>query len=541
MQTKTWEKPQVRKYLNIQNIIAALFFMFVFMVLLSRAISIGISHDEFQFVAGAQLFRNSLLLPYVNYPFLHMPYMPIINGVLILFSKEDFLTIRLADSGFTFLSTLLIFSFVTGFLRSSSRTLQWVMGAIAVLLFISNPALVTMDGRALNHSLPILLSLIVFWILADPSMVAPSNRRVWICGFLAGIAMGIRLNYAVLIVLALVLIFWNPQAGDKKLKIQQALFLIFGFVIALLPAGLLFLWAPQPFLYGNIHYIILNNLYRANLSYADAVTLLDKLKFFFQNAFDLPTVLLYLGSGSISILALIRWFKFKNSASYQILGLAIFSLALLATGFTPTPPWPQYFFAPIPFLILLLFRGIAWLLEQRMKTVWLISAAFWIAIFTTPFISEINPDFRQLSNINEWVPVKFHQTAEDILTQANCLPGQCKVLTFVPIFPLDVGRQTYPMFAVGSFSWRTAPLLSSERRKEYHIISYTDLPAFLAADPPTAILTGTEAGYDFFDKDNKSSLDQPLVDYAISQGYIPRKVPNFANQYEPNLTLYMKP
>jgi len=56
-------------------------FILICGLLFSRAMNSYISHDEYQFVASAQLLVSRGLLPYIDYPYLHMPYMVFFNSI----------------------------------------------------------------------------------------------------------------------------------------------------------------------------------------------------------------------------------------------------------------------------------------------------------------------------------------------------------------------------------------------------------------------------------------------------------------------------
>lgn len=360
-----------------------------------------------------------------------------------------------------------------------------------------------------------------------------------ICGLLAGVATGTRSNYVVLIVPVLFAVLLDPQYKDWKEKISSFIAFCAGFIAAIVPAGILFLLAPRPFIYGNFHYIALNTIYRKNLGYDISMNLLDKFSYFFKEVLSNPAdLLLYIGFVALFIVACILWKRTGKREAFIIVFIDLFAALLLFTGFAPTPLWPQYFFGPVPFLIVGLFWGLSVVFRDRQTLLYMgLFFVFAVLLIPQPFTT-MALQLRQLATPEAWTTTKIHNLSEDIRASSGCVQ-KCKMLTLAPILPLEAGMDTYPMFAVGSFSWRTAPILSKERRAMYGIISYMDLPEFLENDPPAIILTGTEAHYDGFTKYDPGGLDQPFIDYAVSNNYHPVNVVSKLTEEDIALTIWV--
>jgi len=516
------------------------FFVFVFLVLLNRGVMAGISHDEYQFVAGGQLFRENRLLPYLDYPFLHMPYMPLINGVVLQFSQQDLLIARLFNELCIFISTLLIFILIIKLVKNINRFLQISLGILAVLLFITDSSLVSMDGRALNHSIPILLGIAIMGIYWNISSSQSRRIHLLIIGLFAGLSIGIRLNYLVICAPVIFAILFDPQYKDHKEKIYSFAFFVSGLSAALIPAGILFLLAPKPFIYGNFHYIALNTVYRKNLDYVISMSLLDKFMFFHKEVLSNPAnLLLYIGLIVLPVITYILWKRNYDREAFFVVFIYMFAVVLLITAFAPTPLWPQYFFGPVPFLIFGLIFGSSVVFRSN-RTLWLSSLLpilMVVLIFQHSLPSTF--DLKNILHPEMWTTTKVHQLSIDIQANSGC-QQKCKILTLVPILPMEAGLSSYPMFAVGSFSWRTAPILSKERRNEYRIISYDDLPEYLNNDPPAAILTGTEANFDGFTKYDPGGLDLPFIEYAKDNQYRPQKIISHLSTQDLDLTLWVR-
>ena len=86
------------------------------------------------------------------------------------------------------------------------------------------------------------------------------------------------------------------------------------------------------------------------------------------------------------------------------------------------------------------------------------------------------------------------------------------VATLSPIRALEAGLRPYPEFAAGPFVYRVADFIPPDERQAYATTSAAQLPAFLDARQPAAIVTGDEP-----------DLDPRFEAYALARGY--RQVP----------------
>jgi len=505
----------------------------VILILFSRVISVGISHDEYQFVASSQVLVAQGQLPYVDYPFLHMPYQIPVNSIAVLLSNYHLFAIRGLNSFFDLTSILILFFLVTRLFKNQSRLFSYLAGAAAVILFLFDPALLNISGRALNHALAVMISLLAFLIFQQGVQKKQPAPFLFLCGVLVGLATGVRLSYAVLAFpLFLYILFLAPfHLPYQRIKCTIAFFA--GLFVALLPVGMLFFKAPMSFYFGNYIYIKLNTIYRQEVLYQYSMTLPAKVRYFFENILIHPAALaMYIGFVLTSLYMIMKMVKRKNEENQLLLLSVLLSVVLLAASFAPTPLWPQYFFAPVPFIILSVFYGLSAIKKSTYRYLVFIGIT---AAFLAGF--PLKQTIRQTGIINEpgkWVPVQVHHFAEQV--QMIAPPG--KIVTLAPIYPLEAGFETYSPFIVGPFVWRTAPLLSAEGRAKYHLTSFHELETMLDAHPPSAILTGFEQDYGF-DAYQFGSLEMPFLEYAKKHDYKPYKTwkPDF---WPANITAWIK-
>jgi len=130
-----------------------------------------------------------------------------------------------------------------------------------------------------------------------------------------------------------------------------------------------------------------------------------------------------------------------------------------------------------------------------------------------------------LLNPTMWVPLQIHQGGIEIrnllAAQGSAGPAD-KVLTLMPLFPLEGGLSIYPALASGPFTWRVAPLLSDDQRARLGVVGAGDLALLVGRDTPAAILTGGEA-----------ALESELTRYAQTHHYRAVRLSN-------GLTLWLK-
>jgi hypothetical protein len=313
-------------------------------------------------------------------------------------------------------------------------------------------------------------------------------------GLLLGLAVGTRLSYLLLIVPCLISLYFFERKGRRSFLKDGSLW-VGGFVAGLLPSLVLFALAPSQFIFGNFVYPTLNTFYRTALGFpgpTNPMSLVDKLSYVWNNVLAQP--------GNLLLFTAVVFFGF-NSGILDVLrkqrlaenSLLLLSMPLLLIGaLLPTPSWYQYFYALVPFAILLAAFGLSRLMSQAG------SQKQWLLLLFVQFVLLANlyhpQDYRRIPFLRYpelWRPVQFHQVGSPIAE----LSGAGKVLTLRPTYALEGGAQVYPQFATGVFAWRVAPFLSPEQRQAFALVSPAELESFLSADPPWAVLVGMEVNW----------------------------------------------
>ncbi len=474
----------------------------------------GLNHDEHQFIAGAALMARDGLTPYVDFPSFHMPLLSQVYALRFRFSPALLLTARAVSvvSAWVTLGLLLWLGYRV--LARQSAWLRLLHGAAGATLLAFTPLFVYTSGRAWNHDLPVLLTVIAIINLID-GMARPSTGRVnWhavIAGLMLGLAIITRASFALLIP-AFLIGFWLGTPGTNGQRVRCIAWFALGGVLGALPALLLLARDPQAFLFGNLTYVQLNTLYyQSQAGDYPGMTLGGKLAVFaelmVQQAANLLPLLLFAGAAAWA------WLRGTSGQRRQLAVLILLVLLALAGALAATPAQTQYFYVLLPLAVLgALYAVGMWPWPQQRWGVGAVAGAALIALLLTG--RAYAPGLAIVAQPDEWVPRKIHARGELI---AGLAGTDSPVLTLSPIHILEGGLPIYPAFATGPFAWRVADLVDPATRSARHLVGPSDLETLLI-EPPRALLTGL---------DNDDELEEaPLVAYAEENSYLPVNLPD---------------
>lgn len=493
---------------------SAVFSVIVWLAVFKQAMLTPFNHDEHQFVAAGRLLAEGWL-PYRDFPSNHMPYLALVYAAVFKATGWNLLPARAVSAVSAALAAGIVFALTSSFFRGQSARTRVVIASAACLALITNPIFRYTSGRAWNHDFATLLTLAATVALLGSKPGARAWKWVLASGALVGLAIGTRLTYVLaLIPFILAIVSDRPKDGWPGLRSDIGAFGA-GLALASLPWIALFATAPRRFIFGNITYQLLNTEYRELLGHRVGETLRGKAVYFYHVLLDKPAnLVLFLAFGVVVAWIAVRWLKRDAGLSREIILLGGLSLVLLGSAFVPTPSWYQYFYAPVPFVVLTVAFAVS--VVPAMTRVR--QAISWMGMFVLlaggiALVSQ--GDWPSLRDARSWVPVQAHELGEQI----GDIVGEGKVLTLSPIFPLEGGLGIYKPLATGPFSWRVGPLLTQEKRLDLDLFTYTDLETALDGDPPAAILTGFEAGNAGFEPRSIGGLEVPLRDFAEDHGY----------------------
>ena len=481
-------------------------------LVLVQAMREPLSHDEHQFVASGWLLGAQGLLPYRDFPFHHLPNLALVYAVLGRISPAVLLNARLLSAAFGLGTAVLIYAYARRELRDLGFWPGWSAAVAAVAFLVLSPLFQYTNGRAWNHALPTLLTVAALWVqLAARRSDRPTS---WLAsGGLLGIAAGARAStLTALLPFALFALGVDRPPGERPAR-RGLVYFLAGTLAGLAPAVVLAGLAPRHFVYGNLIYPLQNAQYRQLLLHDDAMNLPAKLAYFVDQVLLDPPHLLLAAAGLWLIWKVLLRPAGAGRRGSPETWLSLGTAAALWVGaLIPTPSWYQYFYAPLPFALLAL---VSMLRRAAPSPRPVLAAATLFTVAVVVLRAEIIGQLDLLARPADWLPVRVHRLGVAVAEEVGAGP----VLALAPIVPLEGGLKIYPEFATGSLTWRVSPFMDSGRRREYGVVSPEDLPAFLEAEPPAAVLVGFEVDNEGFSLDDPGGLEDPLVEYAREHGY----------------------
>ncbi len=493
-----------------------LLFIAVFLLLLGADMHKPLDHDEHQFVAGGVLLADRFLLPYRDYPYFHMPNLTFIYAALFAITDYHLLAARLFSTVCAWLTVGVVFFLAFRLFPRFPPLPRFLIAAGGSALLLTNPLFTYTSGKAWNHDLPVLLTLLAFALHSYGARQEDGKKWTFLGGLLLGLAAGTRLTFALTAIPFLGLFFLYPTGIRQRRPGLLGLFGL-GFFLALLPSLVLGALAPRQFLFGNLEYARYNTLYRREMGFAEgdvsaiAMTFAGKLSYLARYVISAPGNLLLLLSFLFFALTMNIPHRWQGPHRFDLALLLLLVPFLLIGSFAPTPAFFQYFYAPVPFLLLGVLYGIANLQGQAAKVKWSLVLLAHVVVLTGAYGVKSYESVKKLFAPHDWLPIQAHQTGIEVAAAA----GQGQVLTLAPLFPLEGGGQIYEQFATGAFAWRVAPLVPASDRQKMGIVSPDELPNLLRAQPPDALLVGYEG-----------DLERPFLEYAQANGYRQRLLAN---------------
>ena len=500
----------------------------LFAISLAQGLGRELIHDEHQFVAPGALLVSEGLLPYVDYPYFHMPLLAFMYGGAFVLTDHLLLGARLVSVLFGWL--LLVAVFRSGW-RAMSDWGPWARGGAAMsgccLLFF-NPLFLQAHALSWNHDGGVFFATLGMLCLCSASDRRGESRQLVFAGICLALATGIRLSYAPFAIPFALLAFCMRGTAHGMSRVLR---LALGGVIGSLPIFFLMVAAPADFFFGNLRYPLLNTEWYASEGNTTAMTLSGKLAFLSEQMADKPPTWALL---VVAVAGLVAWLMNRRcsedladaigeasaSGHLSVAGAAFLCVPFaLAGAFAPSPSWPQYYVAVIPFLVLGAVHGLASISCQRLiarMALVLLVAAGCLAVFYGR--DRLEP-LSVLSDRSAWEPLKVHAVGEQIGARV----GDGLVFSEAPIYALEGGARIYDFHVVGPFTFRTGHLLSKEERLERGVYAFGELPMILQSEPPAAILTGADGW-----------MARPTKQYARRQEFLPFELKNgFIMFYRP--------
>jgi 4-amino-4-deoxy-L-arabinose transferase-like glycosyltransferase len=501
-------QPNTWHFTRLLFVAASLVFMgVVFFLLLAANMEKELSHDEHMYVSGGALMAERLQVPYRDFPYLQMPNLAFAYaGLFSLLGWPGYflLEARIFSTACATAGLGLVFAVVAGALRGVPYGWRCLAAAGSVVAIMANPVFRYASGQAWNHDAAVLLALAAFVTLHAGA------RRGWhvgwtlLGGLLLGLAVGTRLTFAfvVPVYLAAVLLYPSLRGWQANWKSRLRPVMTFGdgLLAGLAPSLIAFLMAPRQFVFGNIEYHQVNALFWEKVGYDRTMDMAGKLDYLWAVVAQPANLVLTVGALSFLVAGLVARRGAGKPWRFELLSAGAMLPALLVGALAPTPSWYQYFYALVPFMVLIAAYGAASLYPTAKWGL----AVFGLMLLLLTAFGQPSYSLRGLADPAAWVPVEVHNVGMEVSRYA----GGGKVLTFAPIYALEGGADIYDLFAVGPFLLRSGSLLPPNERRDLGVPSQDEFMQSLEREPPGAILTGFEEG-----------LETPWIRFAQARGY----------------------
>jgi hypothetical protein len=459
----------------------------VFLVLIwSKAMSHGISHDEHQFIAPAVLLANEGLLPYRDFPIFHMPNLVLIYAVFALFTDYYLLSATAFGAICAWIMVCVLFVRTAAWQESHRPSVRLLIAAGFAVMLLTSQNFIWTTGRAWNHDFPVLMTVLAFVLHLRAARASKAWPWLLLSGACVGLAIGGRLTYLPLVAPFGLAVFFIRGISFRQKIVLGAVF-GGGVLLALLPS-FYFLWkAPEAFYFDNFKYPRLRLLDPTDVA-QKTFTVKKKAQFLWRYV-ALPNWPLFAAFLALGLPVLVSRFRQIRKLEFEVILLALLLPFIVQGCVSPSRTHTQHFYSLIPFLVLAAAYGFSRLNPATMigKGAAGVLAALVIVSSITGF-----PRYdalRDLAPVSRWSPIQAHHAGIYLREKI----GDGKLLTYGPIGALEGGLRIYPETATGPFAIRLAHYVTDvELRRRLHFVTNEELPAFLAKDRPAAIQLGEE-------------------------------------------------
>ena len=454
---------------------APLVWVLALTLVFARSMHAEVDVDEHPFVASAAVLARHGLLPYRDYHYNHMPTEVVIYAGLFRACSHLLLAARCFQVLCAATAVTVLFCVSEAAFAFLQPQVRLAVSAAVAALYLTNPLFIKTAGLCWNHDFPLLTALLGFLALRRAvSRARGAIPLAAIAGFLLGLSVTTRLTFAAAGPGFAVLVFLAPGLSRPR-KAALLAVMAGGFVVASLPTVWVWMQAPRAAFFGNFLYPRLNTRIHELRDEHHRSTVLPILAYYLRSLVYLPgNGLLTASFAALAVRALRQRVRLGPQAFVQIGAVVTVAAGLLASGFMPAPPYPQYFYAAMPFILLgVILCGAAMpeLLQwQRLRApavgAWLVCVAFGAVSYG---------GLAYLPRPRTWVPLKVHQIGARVAREAHAR----SVLTLEPIFPLEGGLDVDERLTTCRFGIRAAPLLEPRDRVAYRMPTALDFATLL--------------------------------------------------------------
>jgi hypothetical protein len=456
------------------------------LLLFARSMSRDFDLDEHQFTAPPALLVQDHALPYVDYPYFHMPNLIYLYTSLTAWCPYKLLAARTLSVLCGTATVLLLFAVGWRALAGTAEATRWAVAGGIALTFACSRLFTYTSGWAWNHDTAVVCALGAF-LLHVRGLSRARLGYLAVAGFMVGMAIGIRLSFALAVVPLGLSVCLSRSSLTGRQRLAGLALGVLGATLALLPAVAHLAATPDRFFFGNLGYARLNTVFYQSEEDSQPLTPAAKLRFLASVFLSDPGNAALLALFGFALWSLLRrgraWAAPCRTPLLMLLGLLP---ALWVGTLGPSPSQYQYHYQVLPFLALaVLYAVAADRADQAALRRWtrLVLAAAVVTSVTGlprwywPAVRLFSPE--------RWTTVALHRTGQWV--RDHTAPG-ARVLTIEPLVPLEGGVEVYPDYAVGRFIMHVGRHMTAAERHHFGMAWGEELDALLSRRPPDAIL-----------------------------------------------------
>jgi hypothetical protein len=494
--------------LGLAGIAAAMALGVALLGLFARIMAYPLRHDEQMYLpVGAVLSEGAL---YQDFGFNNLPNLPLLMAGMFAVSGTDHYLL----AGRLVIVALWLLAAVAMALVVHRATASRAAAVLAVLALLTSPPLLGAAGMLVtNNFAPIPFALLgTHLFIVGLDRTQPSFPALLASGACLAVAAGFKANFIFLLppfALAMLLVPRGLVIADRAVSVILPVLL--GALIGALPV--LMLAAPDPD--GFVAHVLRYHrgphmaywLANPDLDGPKVMSLGGKLQLAENVWFNGSTLLLLVACLYLAFAGGLRNVgPPAGRARWPVWLVAGLVAGAAVVSFVPTPAFPQYYVAPIPFLIVLAALLYGRLDPHRRA----LCAPFIQAVVGVTILigaPRLLLDLPSLLRPGQWTGVRAHAAGRDIAA-AMTASGNGRLATLAPLYALEAGRPIYPQLAAGPLVYRVGDLIPPNDRQYYSLVSPTTVGRLLQAEPPAGILVGYEG-----------ELDAPLEAFALRHRY----------------------
>ena len=488
--------------------IAGLALAYTLAVCLAWSLTGNLDRDENQFLASAFLIAESGLHPYRDFAYFHMPNLSYLYAPLF-FSDNPLLLARILTALCAFGICLTVFWHGCHTLRNRDRLVQLAVPVCLVLLLVHSHMFKHAVSHVWNHAPSVLFCLFAFILLLRWRERPRSTLLIGCSGFTLGMAIGIRLSIAPMVIPFLFLILIHPE---KETRSKCLLTFAVAGLGANLPGLYFLVFDFSEFIFGNLVYPGFNTEYYREIGFSRAMDLPGKTTYFWNWIMGRPShQLIAFAGGACVLMSLVSAIFRRSLLKADILATALAFPFLIAGCLAPTPSQKQYFFILFPFFILLVLNFVSTVDRKYLSG---ITAVFMTCILFLSFLTYSPFSFRDklakaLKNRDYLTVNVLARESREIRRRIADQGDDTAVLTLSPAFVINDGTAIHPEFATGPFAFTYSHLIPKQQAHRQRIPRKGELDQFFQSGHTAAVLTGHE----------KPEIEQEIIDTAMKYNY----------------------